>query len=348
MGISGDIGSGPGDDGDDSTYRSPADVIPWGRAVAKVVGTDGAVALPSSDSDVLVGVARRGSDTEDRAHPIKKPFAVRHRGPIVVDVEEAVTPDDAVFVRFASQPHVVDISFDKGLVTSNVINGNINGEAIEEVAYASSSEATFAALAAAIETLEIAASAELNGTDPHVLTLTFSGNLITGNTVNGSINGVSISAVPFNTSNAQTLTDLAAAIQALASVATATSNGTNAITITGQVDGTYLFGSFAVTGGASQATGTLATVSGPVNVITVTGANGGETLLASFTVTGGAIQAIATPSTNVAPSNGTQLGIFRTDDDDTGNGATAVAWPRAKFIKGGAAGGVALLDINLP
>lgn len=40
----------------------------------------------------------------------------------------------------------------------------------------------------------------------------FSGLLVAGNTITGRINGVNIPSVPFNTSNAQTLTDLAAVI----------------------------------------------------------------------------------------------------------------------------------------
>lgn len=93
-----------------------------------------------------------------------------------------------------------------------------------------------------------------------VQTITFSGNLVTGNTINGKIGGVSIAAVPFNTSNAQTLTDLATAIQASDLVATAVSNGTNQITVTAQTAGIPSTASaFVVTGGASQATATIAT-----------------------------------------------------------------------------------------
>jgi hypothetical protein len=93
-----------------------------------------------------------------------------------------------------------------------------------------------------------------------VQTIVFSGALITGNIVNGSVDDVALTPVPFNTSNAQTLTDLATAIQATAGVATATSNGVDTITVTSQTAGvpTILAG-FLVTAGATQATATIAT-----------------------------------------------------------------------------------------
>lgn len=93
-----------------------------------------------------------------------------------------------------------------------------------------------------------------------VLTLTFSADLITGNTVNLKINGVSIAAVPFNTSHNQTMTDLATAIQASSLIATASVSASRVITITAQNAGQPItISNVAVTGGASQATGTVAT-----------------------------------------------------------------------------------------
>lgn len=91
-------------------------------------------------------------------------------------------------------------------------------------------------------------------------TLTFSANLVTGNSIAGTVDGVALSATPFNTSNAQTLTDLATALQATAGIATAVSNGTNQITITAANAGIpVLLSGFVVTGGASQPTITIAT-----------------------------------------------------------------------------------------
>ena len=85
-----------------------------------------------------------------------------------------------------------------------------------------------------------------------VVTLVFDANIITGNTIAGTVNGEAISQA-YNTSNAQTLTDLASDIQALEMVATAASNGTDTITITFETQWEPSVGTFTVTGGASQA-----------------------------------------------------------------------------------------------
>lgn len=86
-----------------------------------------------------------------------------------------------------------------------------------------------------------------------VVTLVFAGNLVTSNVVSGTVNGQAIS-VPYNTSNAQTLTDLATAIQALEMVATAVSNGTDTVTITFEAQWEPSVSTFLVTLGAGQTT----------------------------------------------------------------------------------------------
>lgn len=93
-----------------------------------------------------------------------------------------------------------------------------------------------------------------------IQTIVFSANLITGNSIAVSVDGVALSAVPFNTSNAQTLTDFATALQATAGIATAVSNGTDTITCTSATAGVpTLISTPLVTSGASQATAVVAT-----------------------------------------------------------------------------------------
>ncbi|OHD25173.1 MAG: hypothetical protein A2Y38_06665 [Spirochaetes bacterium GWB1_59_5] len=81
------------------------DEIPFGRAVAKVTGDDNGVELPDSGAAVLLGVAVRdisveeGDATAENAFAADSAVGVLRRGQIWVQVEEAVTPDDAVFVR---------------------------------------------------------------------------------------------------------------------------------------------------------------------------------------------------------------------------------------------------------
>lgn len=148
--------------------------------------------------------------------------------------------------------------------------------------------------------------------EAEVFTVTWDADFVTGNTINGSVGGEAIAAVPFDTNHSTTLTNLATAIQNLANVATATVTGARQITITGATAGVSL----------SPTT--------------------------NFTVTGGASQAVDTPANVTGPTASATLGIFRADADDVGNGATAVALTSAKFLTTASAGGLAALRVNLP
>ena len=93
-----------------------------------------------------------------------------------------------------------------------------------------------------------------------VKVLRFDADLIAGNKINLSIDGEAITEVPFNADHDTTMTDLAAAIQALAKVSTATTPGSGSrdITITAEYAGSeMLVSGILVTAGASQATGTI-------------------------------------------------------------------------------------------
>lgn len=91
-----------------------------------------------------------------------------------------------------------------------------------------------------------------------IQTIVFDAALITGNLVDGDVNGIPITQVPFDTDNATTLTNLAAEIQLQPEVATAVSNGTETITVTTVQDGDVSLTNFIVTAGASQAGTTIA------------------------------------------------------------------------------------------
>lgn len=93
-------------------------------------------------------------------------------------------------------------------------------------------------------------------------TLTLSADLVTSNVVNGTINGVAITAVTFATDHATTMTALAAAIAGHADVNTATASG-RVITVIPNDNAELIYGFF-VTGGASQATITKADLQGDI------------------------------------------------------------------------------------
>ena len=94
-------------------------------------------------------------------------------------------------------------------------------------------------------------------------TLTASIPFTAGNTFNATVtvNGnATVLSVPFNTTNAQMLTDIAAAIAANTGVGSATSDGTSVITVIGSLHGVnVVFTGVSVTGGATQPTITVLT-----------------------------------------------------------------------------------------
>lgn len=109
--------------------------------------------------------------------------------------------------------------------------------------------------------------------------LLFSGALITSNVINGNVvvNGVvhSLSPVDYNTSDAQTLADIATAIALVSGVASATA-GTHDVTVVADAETDVRLTSFVVTAGSSQATASVtytsvdkflgAAVAGPLEV----------------------------------------------------------------------------------
>ena len=91
-------------------------------------------------------------------------------------------------------------------------------------------------------------------------TITFNADLVTSNVVNGSINGVAIAAVTFDTDHATTMAALAAAIEALPSVASASVSSARVITVLAlNPENVFVFSGWVVTAGDSQATATAAT-----------------------------------------------------------------------------------------
>ena len=110
------------------TYNNPVDEIKFGRAVAKVSGDDNGVEKPDSSGAILVGVAVRdisveeGSTTAENAYPATSAVGVMRRGQVWVQVEEAVTPDDAVFVRHTANGPLTELGiFRTDADTANAI-----------------------------------------------------------------------------------------------------------------------------------------------------------------------------------------------------------------------------------
>lgn len=105
---------------------------------------------------------------------------------------------------------------------------------------------------------------ELRPGVPQTQTITFSIPLVTGNIIAGTVGGIYTVSVPFNTTNSQTLTDLAARIALFPVIASSVSNGTNQVTITGAQNGINISVALAVTGGVTQPTIALNTTIYPI------------------------------------------------------------------------------------
>lgn len=148
-----------------------------------------------------------------------------------------------------------------------------------------------------------------------VMTLTFSANLVASNVVAGTVNGHAIS-VTYASSNAATLTALASAIQALDEVLTATSNGTDTITITFEEQVEPSVGAFTVTLGASQATVTVATTTPATNIVDDLTNALGETATASgwfmLLPTTTSVFAIQAAAEVIEAQGGAKMALFHT------------------------------------
>lgn len=93
--------------------------------------------------------------------------------------------------------------------------------------------------------------------------ITFGSSFVTGNSTIVTVNGTPLTAVPFDTNNATTLSDIATEIETASGITSATSNGSNAITVVFTSSASAIINSAVTTGGASQPTATI-TYSGPL------------------------------------------------------------------------------------
>lgn len=84
--------------------------------------------------------------------------------------------------------------------------------------------------------------------------ITFTGSFVTGNSIVVTLNGTTLAAVPFDTDNNQTLTDLATAIASNPNVLSATPTNPNIISIVPVLGQNIVINSIVITGGASQPT----------------------------------------------------------------------------------------------
>ncbi len=93
----------------------------------------------------------------------------------------------------------------------------------------------------------------LNGTIVGTITsvIAFGASFTAGSSTVSTVNGLALAAVPYNTSNAQTLTDIASSIAGAAGVTSATSDGTSKITVVFTNPGNNTVNNVVTTGGSA-------------------------------------------------------------------------------------------------
>ena len=157
------------------------DGIDFGLGVIR--GTDDdQIKLPSSSGDALRGITIHSHSFEMDINSVAimkdtEVASVLQDGSIYVQPEQLVTPESPVYCRYKEGEQVSTLTFDGVLVTSNVIDMDVDGVAMTSVTFATSHAATMAAIAAQLvsdfpakiqtvvvdgNTLEIIAQASIN------------------------------------------------------------------------------------------------------------------------------------------------------------------------------------------
>jgi hypothetical protein len=206
---------------------------------------------------------------------------------------------------------------------------------------------------------------------PHqdIVAVQASTSLVSGNSTIVTLNGIALSPVVYATSNAATLTAIAALIAAQPFIASAVSNGTDTITITAQ-QGFPVSATFATTGGAGQPTwtdtysndnvfyGVALYIQNKQNLLGPQGSAGASPYYPGDPVpvmTRGRVWVtVENTVTSDSPVywryiptlSNPQVGGFRSDSD--GGNALLIPSTQVRWIIGATAGNLAVLDINQP
>jgi len=132
------------------TMNNPAIAVLFGQAVEKIATDEDGIKLPDNGAPDIWGIAIKDpSETEDY-YPVLSAIGVVTKGRIYVPVEEAVTPDDSVFVRFNGIAQVQTYVLDADLVALNIITVTVDGNVLTET-YAASHNTTMGLFAAQIQ-----------------------------------------------------------------------------------------------------------------------------------------------------------------------------------------------------
>lgn len=153
------------------TMNNPAVQLPFGQAVEKITADEDGVKLPDNGAPVFWGIALKDVTEETDYYPVKSAVGVVRKGRMYVPVEDAVTPDDAVFVRYNGVAQVQTITLDADIIAANVFTVTVDGNVLTET-YAASHDATMAAMTAQILAQPSVATSTCPGAGSRIITVT--------------------------------------------------------------------------------------------------------------------------------------------------------------------------------
>lgn len=345
--------------------------IGFGKVVKKSgTGCD----LPSSASDDFLGVASKVALVADdgtlREYEADDVVEVTARGRIYVQTEQTCTPASDVYVRVtaggngvgsvrvdsdgavagvtpqvsltlsggldAGEPRIQDLTFVGDLITGNVVNLSIDGNAIAPVTYATSHAATMTAIVQAIE-LVLAS----NGLGGHVSLSDPTNNReirIESTDEPFSATALAVTGIVVTAGASQTTGSMSdhQAGKAPHSLSITVDGDTVSSTWAGNSDATLALFAEQLQGQTKVATAVVTTVpTGDDLTVTLTGANAAvdDIDLAAAAAAGGAT------ARTIAVNNEVRAGVAAV-------AAKAVAWTNAKFKGSASADGIVEIDVR--
>lgn len=154
------------------TYVPPVDDIPYGRGVAKVTGNVRGIELPASSGAKILGVSVRDAGIRELdEYPAKSAVAVLGQGRIYVTVDQAVTPDSDVYVRYDGKSQVQTFVFSADIITGNTVAVDVDGVSLTQ-AFDTDHLTSITALAAQIAAEPGVLTAAVGGGSNRTITVT--------------------------------------------------------------------------------------------------------------------------------------------------------------------------------
>lgn len=153
------------------TYNNPAEDISYGRGVVKVVGDEDGVKLPSANGDTFIGIAIREGGSELDHYKAASPMSVARRARVWAKVDQTVTADDPVFVRYAGKAQVQTFVLSADAITGNTIAVTVDGVDLTQ-AFDTNHLTTMNALAAQIQAQPGVSTAVVGGSGNRTITVT--------------------------------------------------------------------------------------------------------------------------------------------------------------------------------